>query len=347
MLPDHDKALPLRSRRIFPLLGVLFLSVCGGGACGGAETTGAGGSSSTSSTASSASSTASTSEASSTSSAASSSSSGTGGEPGVKVDRGPTAIPLDGDPNGLWWDSAAATLYIADDDNNRILQWTDGGGVALFANLPAAPPDGAGLGQLVKTKDGKIIVTRFGFGTAGDVVYVAPDKTTGNVPNLDPVRRRIGLTVASDGTLYDSYFVKTANGQVGTVARLDLAGAETDFIPGLKKPVGVLASGPSLFVSDQAAGTVSAAPIAMPDKLAVLAQVAGPDLLCEGPGGSLFTGSTTGEVRQIASDGKLSTFAGGFLQIRGVAYDAANKRVFAAEHDAAGSLNALHILPVD
>ena len=39
--------------------------------------------------------------------------------------------------------------------------------------------------------------------------------------------------------------------------------------------------------------------------------------------------------------------AGGFLQIRGVAYDAANKRVFAAEHDAGGSLNALHILPVN
>ncbi len=265
----------------------------------------------------------------------------------MKVDRGPTAIPLDGDPNGLWWDSAAATLYIADDNNNRVLQWTDEAGVALVAELPAAPQNGPGLGQLVKTKDGKIIVTRFGFGTAGDVVYVAPDKTTGKVPNLDPLRRRIGLTVASDGTLYDSYFVKTASGQLGAVARLDLTGSEVDFIPGLKKPVGVLASGSSLFISDQTAGTVIAAPVATPDKLTVLAQVDGPDLLCEGPNGSLFTGGTTGEVRQISSDGKLSTFVGGFLQIRGVAYDAVNKRVFAAEHDAGGSLNALHILPVN
>ena len=94
----------------------------------------------------------------------------------------------------------------------------------------------------MKTKDGKILVTRFGFGTVGDIVYVAADETTGTAPNLDPMRRRIGLTIASNGALYDSYFVETATGQLGSVAKLDLAGAEVDFITGLKKPVGVLAS---------------------------------------------------------------------------------------------------------
>jgi DNA-binding beta-propeller fold protein YncE len=319
--------------RLFTLLGALVLSACGG--CGGADTTGTGGASSESTT----------STTSNTASATSGASSSTGAV--VQVDRGPTAIPLDGDPNGLWWDSATATLYIADDNNNRILQWTDGGGIALVAELPNAPPNGAGLGQLVKTKDGKILVTRFGFGTVGDIVYVAADKTTGTVPNLDPMRRRIGLTIVSDGSLYDSYFVKTATGQLGAVAKLDLAGTEVDFITGLKKPVGVLASGPDLFVSDQATGTVTKTPIVTPKQLTVLAQVDGPDLLCEGPDGSFFTGGTTGDVRQITSDGKLSTFAGGFLQIRGVAYDAVNKRVFAAEHDPVGSMNAIHILPVN
>jgi sugar lactone lactonase YvrE len=312
-------------RRILALIGALFLSACGG--CGGgAETTGTGGATGTSSSAS-----------------------GSGGAGGAAamVDRGPTAIPLDGDPNGLWWDAATATLYIADDNNNRILKWTDGGGVSLVGTLPTAPQDGPGLGQLVKTKDGTIVVTRFGYGTAGDVVYVKPDGTTGTVPGLDPTKRRIGLTVAADGTLYDGYFVKTASGQLGAVARLDLAGTEADFIMGLKKPVGVLASGTSLLVSDQATNTVAEAPIAMPSALTVLAQVDGPDLLCDGPGGSFFTGGTTGEVRQITSDGKLSTFAGGFLEIRGVAYDAVNKRVFAAEHDPMGSMNALRILPVN
>jgi hypothetical protein len=46
-------------------------------------------------------------------------------------------------------------------------------------------------------------------------------------------------------------------------------------------------------------------------QLTVLAQVDGLDLLREGPDGSLFPGGTTGDVRQIRSDGKLSTFAGG------------------------------------
>ena len=35
------------------------------------------------------------------------------------------------------------------------------------------------------------------------------------------------------------------------------------------------------------------------------------------------------------------------LEIRGVAYDAKNKRVFAAEHDPSGTKNALRIVPVN
>lgn len=300
-------------RQLFVILAALLLSACGG--CGGEAGT----------------------------------TSGSSGAPdaGPKIDRGPTALPLDGDANGLWWDDATSTLYIADDNNNRILQWTDGGGITLVADLPAAPQNGPGLGQVVKTRDGKLVVTRFGYGTAGDVVYVGADNTSGKVPNLDPMKRRIGLTIADDGTLYDSYFVKTANGQLGAVAKLDLMGTETDFVGSLKKPVGVLASGSNLVISDQSTGSVLVAPLASPSNVATFALVDGPDLLCKGPNGSYFMGGTTGEVRQITGDGKLSTFAGGFLQIRGVAYDAANKRLFAAEHDPVGSMNALHILPVN
>ena len=178
-------------------------------------------------------------------------------------------------------------------------------------------------------------------------MYVKADKTTGKVPKLDPARRRIGLTVTNDGTLYDSYFVKTATGDLGAVAKLDVAGTEVDFLTGLKKPIGVLASGSNLLVSDQSAGTITEAPIAKLTKLTVLAQIDGPDLLCEGPDGSFFTGGPGGAVRKITSDGKVSTFAGGFLEIRGVASDAVNKRVFASEHDPVGSKNALHILPVN
>jgi hypothetical protein len=316
-----------RDRPLLALVTVAFLSACWG--CGGGDdsVTGAGGSSS-----------------------ASSSSGDAGGPDGGAVNRGPAAVPFDdsADPNGLWWDEATDTLYIADDGNNRILSWTDSAGITLVSGLPAAPQNGPGLGQVVKTADGTLIVTRFGFGTAGDVVYVKADKTMGKVPNLDVTKRRIGLTVAADGTLYDGYFVKTTTSQIGAVARLDLTGSEMDVVTSLSKPVGVLASGTNLVISDQATNTVVETPLAKPGTVTTLVpMITGPDLLCAGPSGTYYMGGTTGDIRQITSTGQYSTFEGGFLQIRGVAYDAKNKRLFAAEHDPNGVMNALRILPVN
>ncbi|APR77663.1 Hypothetical protein A7982_03010 [Minicystis rosea] len=275
---------------------------------------------------------------------------GSGGSGGshAMVDRGPTSIVLDGDPNGLFWDAPTGTLYIADNHNNRVLQWTDAAGIGLVADLPGGAQNSAGLGQLVKAKDGTIAVTIFGFGATGGVAFIAPDKSTGMVPSLDPVKRRIGLAIADDGTLYDSYFENiTGSKQIGAIARLDLAGAETDVVTSLKKPVGLLAAGSNLIISDQTSAAVLVAPIASPTNVTTLAQLDGPDLLSAGPNGTYFTGGSNGEVRRIASDGTVSTFAGGFIQIRGVAYDAQNKRLFAAEHDPEGTKSALRILPVD
>src|SRR5262249_31634510 len=133
----------------------------------------------------------------------------------------------------------------------------------------------------------------------------------------------------------------------GAIAKLDLAGTETDVVTSLKKPIGLLADGKNLVVSDQTDGTILVAPLTAPTALATLVVIDDPDLLTKGPKGSYFTGGSIGDMRQIASDGALSTFAGGFISVRGVAYDAANKRLFAAEHDPLGKMSALHILPVD
>jgi sugar lactone lactonase YvrE len=269
------------------------------------------------------------------------------GEASPAIDRGPTKVTVEGDPNGLWWDTATHTLFIADSANNRILKWNDGGGIAKARDLPPVPDKSPGLGQLVMARNGTIFATRFGFGTTGGVVYAAADGTTGSVPGLDPRRRRIGLAVAADGTLYDAYFVKDADQSAGAVARLDPAGTETDVLPGLKKPVGVLVDGTMLLVSDRGGGTLLKAPLAAPSTWSLLAEVPGADLLCLGPDGSLFTGGTTGEIRQITRDGKVRAFAGGFSSVRGVAYDAESRRLFASEHNPKGSVNALRILPVN
>ena len=106
--------------------------------------------------------------------------------PALAIGRGPE----DGRSCGT---RRATGLLIADAAGNRILQWTDGGGVAGgVRDLPPAPENSGGLGQLVLLPDGKIYVTRTGAGTAGAVLYAAPDGTTGAVPGLDPHRHRIG-----------------------------------------------------------------------------------------------------------------------------------------------------------
>jgi hypothetical protein len=124
------------------------------------------------------------------------------------------------------------------------------------------------------------------------------------------------------------------------VARLDPAGTEVDVLSALSKPVGVMVDGTYLIVSDQSGGTLLKAPLSAPGKALLLAEVPGPDLLCAGPDGSVFTGGTTGEIRQLTSDLKVRSFASGVSSVRGVAYDPANRRLFA-------SGNALRIVPVN
>ena len=267
------------------------------------------------------------------------------------VDRGPRILAIDGDPNGLWWDDSTQTLYVADDNGNRILRWTDASGFALVKDLPAASPSGAGLGQVVRTGDGTLVVTRFGYGTTGDVVSVPASGDAQIVPSLDPQRRRIGLTLAADGRLFDSWFVRLSTGaRVGSVGQLSLTGTEPEVITGLQKPVGVLAVGSDLFVSDQDLGQILRAPLSNPASYTVLATVAQPDLLAAGPDGSIFTGSAGGSLYRISASGVAAVFETGFQQVRGVAYDPTNHRVFVADHDADetdGVSHVVHILPVD
>lgn len=268
----------------------------------------------------------------------------------VEVDRGPTAYDVDGDPNGLWWDSDEGALYLADDNGNRVLRWSDADGFSLAAELPEASADGPGLGQLVRTADGTLVVPRFGYGTSGDVVYVTASGESGVVPGLEVERRRIGLTVADDGALYVGWFVSSDGGRVGGVSALDLDGGETDLADSLGKPVGVLASADTLWVSDQDLGQVLTAPLASPDALTLLAEVDSPDLLGAGPDGGVFTGGKDGSVRLISAGGEVTTFSSGYQEVRGVAYDAENGRLFLADHDgdeSDGLTHRLQIVPVD
>jgi hypothetical protein len=267
------------------------------------------------------------------------------------VDRGPTVLEVDGDPNGLWWDDTEEVLYVADDNGNRVLAWTDEAGFSLSQTMPTAPEMGSGLGQLVRTSDDTLIVPRFGHGSAGAVIFTSSSAEPELVAGLDPERRRIGLTVAPDGRLFDSWFIRLESGdRVGAVGELSLSGTETEVITGLTKPVGVLVVGDQIFVSDQDLDQVLQAPLSNPMDYTVLATVPAPDLLAAGPDGSLFTGSEGGNLYRIESTGAASIFRAGFDTVRGVAYDPTSRRLFVVNHvghDEMGVDHTIHILPVD
>ncbi|HZS40504.1 MAG TPA: hypothetical protein VFF06_26915 [Polyangia bacterium] len=276
--------------------------------------------------------------------------------PDMAVQRGPLTVPLHFEPDGLWWDAATQKLYLANDGGNQIVTWDDSGHIAVAALLPLVNSSG-GLGQLVKLADGTIVVTRFGFGVNGGIVVVKPDGSSAVVAGLDPKRRRVGLAVGADGaTLYETYFSNgaTAGTHVGAVAQLSITGtaAETDVITGLQKPVGVIALGGQLYVSDQDQGVVFKQAIGTPGTGASFATAPGCDLLAAGPSGALLSGGKTGVVYRIAGDGTVTDADSGLRATRGVAYDADHKRLFFAEPDGAfvpdaGEQAALHIIPID
>src|SRR5262249_21235154 len=151
----------------------------------------------------------------------------------------PTArdgIALPGDVNGIYWDANDHALYLADSTHGDVLRWTDHDGFTPIAQLPG---DKLELAGIVRQPDGTFVVVSFEFGTSGGVLVVDPQHRVAAVPNLDPARRRIGLARASDGTLYDAYFVvDSGKTHHGGVAKLDLATGETDVVTaGLAKAV--------------------------------------------------------------------------------------------------------------
>jgi hypothetical protein len=260
---------------------------------------------------------------------------------------GPPAIELPGPANGLWWDAAHHELDLTDDAHDQIVRWTDAHGIEPVGALPPAPK--VGLGGLVRLADGRFVATSFGFGTDGGVVTLADGKAS-EVPSLDKARRRIGLAVASDGALYVAYFVVGANHEhTGGIAKLELDGRETDLvIPDLGKAVGLAVADKTLFIADQERGQILGYDLATAATRVVAKNLRGVDLLTLLPNGDFITGGKHGEVYRIGHDGAattLTTFATGG-QVRGTAYDADGKRLFAVEHVGKDAPDRLHIIPL-
>ncbi len=280
-----------------------------------------------------------------------------GGQAQTAVATAADVIPfVEGEPASLWWDSAASTLFIADNENNQVWSWTDADGLRKVATTPdsSGSERAASVGQIVRLADGRLVVMRFGRpgggsgGTGPSSGIVTVDPATGRgteVPNVDPGHRRLGLAVTADGQLFGSYFGSAPGGGLAsTLTRVDLTKGETDYASGFVKIVGVVASGDTLYVSDQIADTIYAIPARGPvppvGQRTVFATLPRPDQLALGPDGSLFTGQFQGapgstealSVRQVFPDGTVKVVASDpdVSRPSGVAYDPAGRRLFIA-----------------
>lgn len=273
-------------------------------------------------------------------------------------------VALSGQPNGAWWDVLNQILYISDETNNSLIRWTESGFLSNVS-LPAIAANLGGLGQVVSLEDGQVLVTRFGYGSAGTVLHVNAQGKSYATQGLDPVQRRIGITVDEQGQLFDCGFIRNADGsRTSIVNRLSLiansstlAAQETEVIRGTGKIVGCVANAGVLYLTDQdnnqvLFGIISELTRSVSlNSLKVLANVKQPDLLTVAHDGSLFMGGYNGTVYRVRLNGEVIEFAKGFRQVRGVAYDKGRKRLFVLDRNTDTSSTAsphlLHIIPVN
>lgn len=258
----------------------------------------------------------------------------------------PYVIDVQAEPNGLYYRADQQALYIADDDNNRILVRTDAGQSSVFAQIPnpSGDPGADGLGDLDFADDGWLYVPRFGFGMPGlgAVFRVAPDGTPEQIAGVNADWRRVGLDYDdARGLLYVATFSKDANNVfTGWISAVDpAAGTETTIVAGLRKPVGVVVSGDQLYVGDQMLRHLYRVDLgaATPALALVSDQFEALDLMKPAPRGDLFalsydTANSRGYVYRVTPAGKITTVATGDWEPRGLAFDGTS-RIFISARD--------------
>jgi hypothetical protein len=188
----------------------------------------------------------------------------------------------------------------------------------------------------VVARDGTILVTRFGHGDSGGILYLKPDGTSGTIAGLDGKRRRIGLAIGTDGTIYESFFDidEAMHASHGGIARVQVDGGEVDVASGLMKPVGVVVRDDGLVVSDQQENRIVRIDPKSAEARPLVEKVEAPDLLCTGRDGDLFVGSRKGVLHRVSRDGAVVEIARVSRSIRGVAYDPERRVVFFVERGA-------------
>jgi hypothetical protein len=256
-------------------------------------------------------------------------------------------IPLDFEPSSLLWDPDDAQLYIADDTHDRVLAWSRARGFTLVADLLGAGGVPSRLGQITRGVGGELLVPTYGRGETGTIFCLSPTHPIRILSALDVRRKRLGLCRASDGGVYECYFVDEDGFRIGAVARVGELGGEIDLVAGLKKPVGLIEFADALIVSDQARHRLLRVPMMIPSFFTCFAHVPAPDAMCRGPAGTLLVASKAGKVCVLGTRGEVRDLVVDLDELHGVAYDPEAETAYVAERvrdPSGGRTHALHVI---
>lgn len=258
----------------------------------------------------------------------------------------PFRIDVQAEPNGLYYRADEQKLYIADDDNNRVLVRAEDGTIEEFATIPnpSNDPGSDGLGDLDFAADGTLYVPRFGFGMAGlgAIFRVAPGAAPEAIAGVNDEWRRVGLDHDDPrGLLWVATYSRDADDvYTGWIASVDpVAGVETILVGGLGKPVGIAVIGDRLFVGDQAQRQLFSIDLTAttPALTLVSDEFESLDLMETTPDGALLvlsydTANSVGYVYRVTADGAITTVAQGDWEPRGIAFDGVS-RLFVSARD--------------
>ncbi|MFP3555349.1 hypothetical protein SB861_32220 [Paraburkholderia sp. SIMBA_049] len=271
-----------------------------------------------------------------------------------------TPVALEGvRPNGVAVDASDGAVYLTDDAKSSVLRSSDGHTFAPYASIPQPSDLGISLSQLTFDDARNLLAVRFGFGSASAVFDVKGADGAIMLAGPNPARRRLGIAAIGSEQALSTWFVKEGNapatGGVSLLTYDATAGCATerDLITGMGKPVGVVVSGDTVFVSDQARNVIvraslanwlqSAQPVAVAD---TFAKIDNPDLMAGDGHGALYTHCKSASLCKVAPDGSVNEIATDFHDARGVAVDPARHRLYVVDRAAAGGTSYLRILPL-
>lgn len=240
------------------------------------------------------------------------------------------------------------TRYEVDIDERN---GTQGGKTfAHYASISVAPGQPNSLRQLTFSNSHTLLIERFGFGNASALFNIPAADAVTELTGADPARRRLGLATVGPNQVLSTWFVKNRNqppqGGVSLVT-YDVSArsaVERDLLLGLGKPVVVVASGDTVFVSDQANnGIVEASLSALlaatrpATSSTPVTRIASPDLLAIDNNGKLYTKCNAMDFCQIAPDGTVKLLANDFQDARGAAVDTSRLKLYVIDRATAAA----------